>query len=280
MEIRLNLNLNAAPIQKNGAIYVPLNVISDAMDMMVSWDSKTQTVTLKGKYEYDEKTENLILNTKNEVKIIGHVKNYDTGYIPQVNVEITPCGNEIVTVFQWTSGAMTICTQSDFYIKDGEELASSIGGDMHILPNTGYAIKENEVILSDGSKVWIFDDATGKLQKEDELAPFFPNEKNFIPVSCGTNYILGYHTKDGDGISALYIIDLIKNKAIRVNDLLPEGDEHLDEDKYYATPYDLMGATDFIKVVSESDNTIVFSYPCTSEVTNVAEHQITYQIGK
>lgn len=266
------VTIDVVPQAINGVTYVPLRFISEAMEMGVQWNSKESKVALEGKYTVDEANKKLMARTASGKKVVGDIKTYDEylGNGASVSVKRTKAGSEVVSVTYVIQGALTVTASTTFYIKDGKVIDRLVE-EPSILATAGILYKNNEVAISTGTELKIYDDLSGTLVKSYNLKEKL-GEEGFVPMSYGKNYIVGRYQ------NTIHVIDLVNGKVTRILDFIPEGTEEEKEAKYFVYMFDMpLTAQDNIKLAWETEEALVFKYHDTVEDK---DKTITYIIGK
>ncbi len=231
-----------------GTTYVPLRFVGEALNMDVSWDGKTQTVNLEGKYTLDEKNKELLVRTEEGKKVIAKINTLNEFYDHQyVNYYMTKGGGEIVSVNQIIQGAAgSGSTSTCFYIRDGI-IIDKIENDFNYECSSGVIEYKDKIVFNDESKLKFYDDKTGELIKTYDLNDFQKGLSLDI-MKVDEDYIMGRHEM------TIHVVDLRTGKVTRILDLIPE------EDQESVFQSDLYLTTDNIDLVWETDTELVFKY--------------------
>ena len=267
------IELSVAPKSFNGTTYVPLQFISEAMEMGVKWDGKKKQVNIEKKYTFDYDGKKLLCLGENGKKhvVAEGIENYskDNAYCDACYLHKTKYSSELVELYFSFGGALTTYSSHFFYIKDGKVIddVDGVSENVYRCPTSGIKVIKDHVVISDDGIFKIYDDTTGEVEKQYELKKW-QIQDGFIPVSYSDKYLLGKVGKKGIIGLELYIIDLVNNKVTRVEDLVPHGEEQTEDLMY--------GVTD-MRLVWETDEALVFKYHDESENE---DKTVTYMIGK
>ncbi len=181
------------PLNIEGRLYIPLRFVSEALGVDVNYSVGDKVVTMYGRdiYEIEQDdllTPKLIVYTKNGARNLGLIK--DKSYLEDImeernksniyNVIRTP-NSDIVEVRYVYSGALTANDVTNMYVRNGKIIAKTD------LKTTAYDVKtykeiptkyyNNKVALLDGANyIKIYDDKTGRLEREINTLEVFGNE--------------------------------------------------------------------------------------------------------
>lgn len=256
------LNVPAQMIE--GTTYVPLRFVGEALDLSVNWDSKTQTVNLESKYTIDMVNKKLLVRTDKGKKVIADIATLNEyADDTSIYIQITKSGSEIISVSQMVQGAAgtgNTCTQ--FYIKDGK-IIDKVEDSFSYMSGPRIDYENDEIIISKGRYIKIYNDQTGELIKKYDLNEF-QEGLTLDLMKMGKNYIMGRYANN------IHVIDLETRKVTRILDLVPE------EDRDYIYQADIYLMVDQLKLVWEADNALVFKY---YSITEEKEKTVTYKLG-
>lgn len=198
----------------NGRTLVPLRFISEIMGMSVDWDNKTNTVKVKSKYIIDESERYIIdsdtgtlysvspdkefLQIAEGIKLV--TKNGDT----KINVEQTANQNILITITNNYGEPRNNYNQYTIYIFRNEvRHRTEVRYFNRFSENVTH--HENQVILTDGTTGYVFDDTTGEMIKQIDLQQLGGHEGSYFVEGFEENFIL--LRENGWGILTLVRLD-------------------------------------------------------------------------
>ncbi|WP_052476462.1 copper amine oxidase N-terminal domain-containing protein [Cohnella kolymensis] len=254
------VKLSATPIVKESHVYVPFRAAAEILGASVNWNSKSQTVDITHKLDFDTVigvNSFYWLNRKNGQVFLAKPYDSQPNLLGAMNIDL----QRFSTMKLASSGGVDQLIVEDYY---GEPLLNT---DVYTaLIVKGAIVKQTKVhywqrytpnvtfdgrhqVMTDGKAIFLLD-ATGKLTKEYDLVAMTGNDETFSVEGIGQTYALVRPNTTG----LLTLIDLETGDTTQIYKQLNAQEQE------YAETNDVPYHGDHIKFESEKDGQLHFSY--------------------
>lgn len=272
-----SMKMNPSMKMINNKIYVPLRFISEMMGDQVQWEQKSKTISVtskyilvKAKYKNSEYWVNKINGDlyfvvgSNLPKKIGQTDlkvpiKTQRDYRVSLEAKQTPKGNVLLNLDNNHGEPGLSTDRYSIYLKDNKIIKKTkVFYYNRWMENISTV--QNKVVMTDGKKLYVYDDQTTKLITEYDLVALGGEDENYFIEGMGQDYLLIRPNLKG---VLMLVKPNTKEKVELYKEIFKNDPEKLEYFEENDTPY----RGDDLKFIEEKNGVLYFKTSVFNEKT-------------